>query len=388
MSNGHDATPASSGADAADRPLPGGDEPIPLAARVSREWSPRRLFIGLAVGLSVALVVLSAWLVTLLSKPSGLVVRGGTARAGLAPVMVIEGPGAGAAPRFSRPMGAAFGLDGRIYVVDTGNNRVCAFDDKGAFLFEFGGFGVRKPLPGGHFTWAPGRLNYPIGIDVDRTDGSVYVADFRNDQIQKFTSEGAFVAAFPDPTKVAGRGGSGQDGRGIAVTDVAVSGGRVYATDTYQVFVFGSDGRLIEQFGKPGSGAADLDHPNGVTVGRDGTIYVSDSNHARLIAFDPKGKRLWSVGDPPASAEASGALGMPRGLSTLDDGSIVVADAFMFDLPVIGADGRMLSTFGERGDKPGQFNFPNDVSASGGLLLVTDKENNRVQVLRLVRGSQ
>ena len=67
----------------------------------------------------------------LLARPGGLLLRGGATRAGIEPVFSIVGPGKGAAPYFKRPMGAAFGLDGRIYVSDTGNNRVCVFNRDG-----------------------------------------------------------------------------------------------------------------------------------------------------------------------------------------------------------------------------------------------------------------
>jgi tripartite motif-containing protein 71 len=347
--------------------------------------TPRQAFAGIAVVLGVLLVALLVYALFFLGKGGGLVTRGGAAAAGIQPLFVIDGPGKGAFPRFDRPMGAAFGIDGRIYVTDTGHNRVCVFDSTGAFMFEFGTFGVAKPLPGAKNTWAPGRLNYPVGIDIDQ-DGLVYVADFRNDQVQVFDPDGKPLRAFPDPRKKVGKGSSGQDGTGIAVTDVAVADGRIYATDTFQVFVFNTDGTLRTQFGKPGLAPGDLDHPNGLTVGEDGTVYVSDSNHARVTAFTPAGKVRWNLGQPPgASAEGTPAVfSLPRGLTTLGNGDIMVADSFNFDIVRVSADGKLIGRYGERGVAPGQFNFPNDVDASGSRLVVTDKENNRVQVVEIV----
>lgn len=362
----------------------GADTP---AAPSKGQIAARRVLMTIVITLVVVLAALLVWLFFLLTRPGGgLYVSGGAPRAGIEPVLTIVGPGRGASPYFKRPMGVAFGPGGRIYVADTGNNRVCVFDGNGAFLFEFGGFGVRKPLPGGTYTWAPGRMDYPIGIAVDPADGGVYVADFHNDQIQKFDAEGKYMASFPDASRPVGRGSSGQDGRGIAVTDVAVAGGLVYATDAYQIFVFGTDGRFVRQFGKPGRGPADLDHPNGVAAARDGTIYVSDSNHARVIAFDETGTRIWAFGETRAgSGDAPSSLGMPRGLAVMADGSLVVADAFRCDLAVLDATGATAVRYGERGLQPGQFNFPNEVDAAGDLLLVADKENDRVEVLKLAR---
>jgi len=382
--------------DEASRPAAEADGAEPAAAAEEAPEAPvashkgyltaRQTFIIVALVLLIALVVLVIWLLLMLNRPGSLVVRGGETKAGIEPVLTILGPGKGAAPRFKRPMGAAFGAGGRIYVADTGNNRVCVFDGNGGFLFEFGGFGVRKPLPGGKFSWAPGKLDYPIGIAVDPADDDVYVADFRNDQIQRFDKDGKYIMSFPDATKPVGRGSSGQDGTGIAVTDVAVSGGRVYATDTYQVFVFTTDGHLIRQFGKPGTGPTDLDHPNGIAVSASGMIYVSDSNHARIIAFDGTGQRMWTFGEVGAqSAGATESLGMPRGLAVMRDGSLIVTDAFLFNLTLIDYTGTSAQRFGERGTDPAQFNFANDVDVFGDLLVVADKESNRVEVVRLAR---
>jgi sugar lactone lactonase YvrE len=348
--------------------------------------TPRQTFGLLAIGLIVALLVLLWFLLTALRPTGGLVTKGGTAVEGIQPVLTIQGPGRGAQPTFQRPLGVAYGPDGRIYVRDTGNNRVCVFERDGSFVKEWGGFGVAKPAPGGVYSWKPGSLNFPDGIAVDE-QSNVYVADFRNDCIEVFDRDGKFLRRFPDPTKPTGRGSSGQDGKGIAVTSVAVAAGKVYATDTYQVFVFTTSGRLLQQFGKPGRGAGDLDHPNGIAVAPDGTIYVSDSNHARVVAFKPDGTPKWTAGRIPTSINdtSPAAFELPRGLAVMPDTNVIVVDVFGFDLVRLSATGQVVAKYGERGVEPGQFNFPNAVSVLGSTLAVADKENNRIQVLRLVK---
>jgi DNA-binding beta-propeller fold protein YncE len=246
---------------------------------------------------------------------------------------------------------------------------------------------VAKPLPGAKNTWSLGKLNYPIGIRVDPQDGTVYVADFHNDQIQAFTADGKALRAFPDAHKPVGKGSSGADGQGIAVTAVAVKAGKVYATDQYQVFEFDTDGKFLRQWGKPGTAPGDIDHPNGIAVAADGTVYVSDSNHARLTAFAKDGTVKWSFGKLPAGEASQGVLPplqLPRGAAVTADGRIIVADAFSFELVSISKDGKLNGRYGERGTAPGEFNFPNDVDSSGDRLVVADKENGRVQVLQLV----
>ena len=66
---------------------------------------------------------------------------------------------------------------------------------------EFGGYGS-----------AEGELNMPWGICVDEF-GDVYVADWRNDRVQKFTADGEFIFS------IGGSGeGEGQFNRPSGVT--------------------------------------------------------------------------------------------------------------------------------------------------------------------------
>lgn len=70
-----------------------------------------------------------------------------------------------------------------------------------------------------------GQFNNPAGIVVD-SSGNIFVADFYNHRIQKFTSSGVFI------TKWGSQGsGNGQFDRpeGVAVD----SSGNVYVADTY-----------------------------------------------------------------------------------------------------------------------------------------------------------
>lgn len=356
-----------------------------IGAWLKRELaeSPETTLKAIALVLGVLLIALLIYLLWFLGRSD----KGGdtTPKARLEPIWQVYGPGKGDAPLFDRPMGVAVGQSSRIYVTDSGNNRVCVFDASGRFLFEFGGLGIVKPASGLPPTYAPGRLNYPVGIDTD-VAGNVYVASFRNDSIEVFSPDGTPLRRFPDPNAVTGRGGSGLNGLGIAVTDVAVFQDRVYATDTYQVVVFNLNGELLDQWGKPGSGPGDLDHPNGIAVGPDGTVYVSDSNHQRVTAFTPKGEVLWQVGgqEAPAGEGTEREIDLPRGLTVLSDGSLLVTDAFGFDLVRISPDGKIVARYGERGVEPAQLNFPNDVETLRGLVLVADKENGRLQMVRLV----
>ncbi len=353
---------------------------------LSREHiTARQVFSVFALLLAVALVALLVYLVLFMS-PDPSVTDGGQERAGIRSLLTIDGPGTGANPDFSRPLGAALAPDGTIYVADTGNNRVCVFDADGGFLFEFGGLGIAKPASGVKATWEPGRMNFPTGVAVDE-DGTVYVADFYNDQIQAFDADGTFLRRFPDPNARVGRGSSGEGGTGIAVTGVAVADGHVYATDAYQIVVFATQGEFVRQFGRPGAAPGAMDRPNGLAVDADGTVYVADSNNNRVMALTADGAPRWVLGDPVAELDrrVDNVFGLPRDVAITGAGTIVVVDAFEFEIVELDRDGKVLGRYGQRGIAPGQFNFPNSIDARGNRLLVADKENGRVQLLELVR---
>lgn len=346
--------------------------------------TPRQAFIAFAVVLGIILVVLILVLLWLL-LPSNFTQRGGATQAGLQPIFSIYGPGAGAKPRFDAPMSAAWGKGNRIYVADTKNSRIVVFDQSGRYQFQWGGLGIAKPLQGTKPTWRPGLLDYPTGVATDPDNGDVYVADFYNDSISVFDYKGTFLRRFPDPNLPAGKGSSGANGTGISVTAVAVGNGKVYATDTYQVFVFDKQGNVLQQFGMPGATPSALDHPNGIATDSRGRIYVSDSNHNRVTAFAADGTVLWNAGQKVSGLmkQSDNPFVLPRGLTVLQDGSILVADPIGQDLVKLDENGKIVATLGTRGSDPGQLNFPNDVAARGDLVLVADRENNRVQVVRL-----
>lgn len=341
---------------------------------------PRNVVVTLAVVGLVLIVVLGVLLAIWLGRNG----QNDVDTNGIEVERIITGPGKGDHPKFERPGGVAFGRQGEIYVADTGNDRIAVFDSRGKFLREFGGRGIAKASAGASATWEPGLLNYPLDVALDAT-GTVYVADFYNDCISVFGADGRFQRRFPDPYRQVGKGGSGQGGTGIAVTAVTVIGDKVYATDTFQIFVFSLSGDLIEQFGRPGADREGLDHPNGVAADSAGNLYVADSNNNRVKAYGAKQDLLWVHGSRVSDlrSESQGAVVLPRGMAIERGGSVLIADTLGQQLVRLGQDGKVLASYGAQGTEPGLLNFPNDVATRGDLVLIADKANDRVQVVKL-----
>src|SRR3954447_8221096 len=107
----------------------------------------------------------------------------------LTPSVVGETPVAGGVFRF--PQAVAFSPGGgTVFVADQYSGVVQSFGPDGSPRATFGGRATRRE---------PGRLGTVGGIATDK-DGRVYVLDSENDRVQVFTASGTLMAAWGDST--------------------------------------------------------------------------------------------------------------------------------------------------------------------------------------------
>ena len=148
--------------------------------------------------------------------------------------------------QFDAPRGIALAQDGSLYVADSRNQRIQHLAADGTVIKTWGSFADanKGDAPGGTF-------NEPWDVAVGK-DGSVFVADTWNNRIQKFTADGQFI-------KMWGYFGQAESPdafwgpRGLAVN----SKGQLLVTDTgnKRVVVFDPDGNFVTQFGSIGDRA-------------------------------------------------------------------------------------------------------------------------------------
>jgi sugar lactone lactonase YvrE len=121
--------------------------------------------------------------------------------------------------QFREPRGVAIDADGNVWVADSKNNRVQAFTPGGTLVAKWGGSGTGGVSSG----TADGKLKTPYDVDID-AEGSVWVADYGNDRIQRLTTTGTFLSKLGssglDTYQFSGPAGIGVDPAGaISVSD-------------------------------------------------------------------------------------------------------------------------------------------------------------------------
>lgn len=122
------------------------------------------------------------------------------------------------------------------------------------------------------------------------------------------------------------------------------------------------------------AGGAPLVSPVGLARGPDSLVYVTDSALAGVFLIRPRA----DFAEPIRLADA---LHQPTGIAfDADTKRLYVADTASHCVKVYTAEGRLLSTIGQRGAADGEFNFPTMLWLSdSGQLLVTDSLNFRTQ---------
>lgn len=219
------------------------------------------------------------------------------------------------------PEDAAAAPNGRVYVSESGNNRVSVFSAaSGDFLFAFGK-GV-KPGGGNLCDFASGceagptgetdsgALSRPAGLTAD--SARVYVGEIENNRVSVFDLDGGFQFAFgkgvnagvgdPDVCTTQCQAGDNIAGPGVISSpeDVAVGPeGNVFVADggDNYVAVFSAAGEFIDTFGDSGPEA--LAEPRAIATGDAGSLWVADSSADRVKRFSATGAFL--TGFPAAS---------------------------------------------------------------------------------------
>ncbi len=333
--------------------------------------------------------------------------------------------------RFVYPNSVAFDSQGNIYVSDGsdwwtgeyGNHRIQVFDSDGNYKATLGSTGTpgtgnnqfRGPAHiaiyqdylyvadrGNHrvqiyrIQFSPYALTYqatigqtgvsgddnahfddPTGVAVD--EDYIYVADRLNHRVQVFRrSTRAYVTTV-------GSYGTG-NGQFREPSDVAVdANGYLYVADLRNTRVqqfqrVDSAWSYRRTYGVTGipylTDNVHYNHPQGVAVAEDGSIYITENRGRRLVKLSPDGTPQW------AAPEIPGVFGYtPNDVAIGKDGRVYVAAGWENCIRIYNPDGTLYSSFGDWGSGNYQFDDPQGIAvAPNGDIYVADCWNHRVQI--------
>jgi DNA-binding beta-propeller fold protein YncE len=271
----------------------------------------------------------------------------------------------GSAPgQFGAVGGLAVDSRGDVYLVDSSNNRVEKFTPGGAFITQWGrhGSGV------GEFAFGGGRgPDMPPGGGIAVSGDHAYVADTKNNRIERFSLEGAA------PRVIVGAGTA--PGEVLSPRGLAAIGERLYVTDngSDRVQELTSDGKFIAQASQFPATPEAFANPFDIAVHGE-RVYVVDDNNGRIVTLT---RSLGYVG----SFAGEGSLRLskyPRAVATDQLGRVYVVDASHDRIVVFDAHGSPLLGWGRRGDGTRQFVAPLDVAAApNGQVLVVQSFGSR-----------
>lgn len=163
------------------------------------------------------------------------------------------------------------------------------------------------------------------------------------------------------------------DGQFRFATGAAVAAdGTVYVADSdnARVQVFDDDGNYVDHWGISGSGAGQFREPVGVALDSAGNVYVTDFDRDRVLVFEPDGTFLHEWGGP---GSGPGQLAEPVAIDLDADDRVYVAEAANDRIQVFETDGEPIDGWGEFGTGDGEFDRPSGVAvSSSGDVYVTD----------------
>jgi len=180
--------------------------------------------------------------------------------------------------RLRQPAGVAVDADDNIYIADSERGMVLVYNKFGQFVRYIGNFQGEN------------MYEFPTGIAIDRKAGRLYLADTPRNLIFILDLQG----------NVLKRVGRDRNGKGVgkftSPTHIALSDRGVLVLEAQQ-----SQIQLLDFEGNRTGGyrlVVGIDRDNGVTMDRDGNIYVSYVGRSIVSIYNGDGALIGSFGQP------------------------------------------------------------------------------------------
>jgi len=236
---------------------------------------------------------------------------------------------------FERPYGIRM-YDGKMYVCDATAANVSILDLRNKEVRILGATGQV-------------HLSKPIDIAIS-PDGVKYVAD---------TGYGA-IMVFDSADKYAGKVAV----KGMRPVSVALYNDQLYVSDlgASVIRVLNRyDGTPIRTIGGPGGGKGQFGGSMGLTIDKNGNVYVNDVLGCKVQKFANDGTFIYSIG---GLGDHPGQFVRPKLMAVDSAGILYVVDFAFQNVQMFDEQGVMLMFFGGEGDFPGSMNAPTGVCVS------------------------
>ena len=213
-----------------------------------------------------------------------------------------------AAPKdtLNNPQGLAVDRAGNILIADT-YNRVVRLLDASGKMTVIAGSAAGLTGDGGPANEA--QLNLPMAVAI-APDGSIYVSDAANSRVRRITADGKILtmAGFGGGDGLGGAGFAGDGGPAgkaklFSPADVKVdTADNLYISDSGNNRIRVISGRAGVITTLAGSGrrgfsgdgkeavAAELNTPQKIAIGKDGSIFIADRGNQRVRRVDATGR--------------------------------------------------------------------------------------------------
>lgn len=287
-----------------------------------------------------------------------------------------------------QPFGLVVGPDGWLYVCEVGKHRVLKMPTAGGAVSVVAGTGV-KGYSGDGGPAVKAQLNEPYELVFDGA-ANLYFVERMNHVVRRVDARTGVISTVAG-TGVEGFAGDGGPGRLAQFRQphslVFASDGRLLICDILNGRIRALD--LVT--GLVSTWAADLKGPRALAVDGAGQLYLAlregnavyrmDAKTRAMTRFAGTGVKGYS-GDGAAAVWAT--LSGPKGVACGRDGSVYIADTENHAIRRVRKDGVIETVRGDgvRGDG-GRLARPHGVTVGpDGTLYIGDSENNRVLVMK------
>jgi RHS repeat-associated protein len=239
--------------------------------------------------------------------------------------------------KLNKPSAITIDSAGTVDVTDTANNRVAQYYGSGAFIQVLGA-NVNKTkveagapaaernrctaasgdvCQAGTAGTGEGQMSEPVGITTNGGQ-SFFVVERANNRVEKFGSQGEWLAKFGGP-------GPG-DGQLKEPTAINLSGSLLWVADTgnNRMQAFTTSYVFSRKFATEGSANGQLIKPTGVDTDTSGNVWVSDQGNSRVQKFSSSGAFLLKFG---AGGTQEGQFGSLAGIGSDAKGNLFIADS-------------------------------------------------------------